>query len=92
VAERVAGNCGLDGAALLIAASDPAIKQQLAADTAQAVTDGVFGVPTLRINDELFWGADRIEALELRLRGQQIDEARLAAFLARPPRARRTPR
>ncbi len=83
----LAARCGLDGAALAAAAATPALKQVLAADTARAIADGVFGVPTFRFNDELFWGADRVDALLACLAGQSIDEANLQRFLALPPAA-----
>ena len=42
---------------------DPAaFKDELRARTAQAWADGVMGVPTLRVGDELFYGDDRLEA------------------------------
>lgn len=88
---RLADGLGLDGAALLAAAGTAGIKRQLADATAQAVADGVFGVPTYRLQDggELFWGGDRIDALVWRLGGGSIDEAALEAFLARAPLAER---
>jgi 2-hydroxychromene-2-carboxylate isomerase len=89
VLARLAGECGLGGAALLAAAQQPAVKMQLAAETEKAIADGVFGVPTFRVGHELFWGGDRIEALERYLHGQRIDEDVLADFLARPPLAER---
>jgi hypothetical protein len=54
------------------------------------VKDGVFGVPTFRLDDELFWGGDRVDALLWRLAGNHIDEGQLAEFLARTPLAQRT--
>jgi 2-hydroxychromene-2-carboxylate isomerase len=36
-------------------------KQQLRTQTADAVARGVIGVPTVAIEDELFWGDDRLE-------------------------------
>ncbi len=39
----------------------PEIKDQLRASTDEAIAHGVFGVPTLRIDGELFWGADAID-------------------------------
>lgn len=81
--------CGLDGAALALAAAEPAIKAQLAASTERAIADGVFGVPTFRLGDELFWGGDRIDALLWHMDGHQIDESRLSTFLARAPLAQR---
>jgi hypothetical protein len=68
------------------------VKAALAVATAQAVAEGVFGVPTFRIEGdaELFWGGDRVDALLWRLEGKRIDEDFLAGFLARPPLAQRS--
>jgi 2-hydroxychromene-2-carboxylate isomerase len=89
VLARLARECDLDGEALLVAAADPVIKQRLASDSERAIADGVFGVPTFRYGDELFWGGDRMDALLWRLQGNGIDEERLAEFLAREPLAQR---
>lgn len=40
------------------ALGDPAVKQQLRANTDWAIERGVFGVPTLVIGPEIFWGHD----------------------------------
>lgn len=45
-------------AAALIA--DPDVKQQLIANTASAAAQGVFGVPTLALRGQCFWGSDTI--------------------------------
>ena len=37
---------------------DPEVKTALRRNTDEAIARGVFGVPTLMIDDELFWGAD----------------------------------
>jgi hypothetical protein len=68
------------------------VKQALLDATAQAVADGVFGVPTFRVDgdSELFWGADRLDALLWRLQGNGINEDVLREFLTRAPLARRT--
>lgn len=89
--EKLADAEGLDGAALLAAAGTPDTKRQLAEATARAAADGVFGVPTFRLEgeEELFWGGDRIDALLWRLRGNTIDEAALDAFLGRQVLAER---
>jgi 2-hydroxychromene-2-carboxylate isomerase len=88
---RLADEAGLDGAGLLAAAQTPAVKQALADTTAQAVADGVFGVPTFRIagDGELFWGADRIDALLWRMQGHGIDEDALREVVGREPMAQR---
>jgi 2-hydroxychromene-2-carboxylate isomerase len=52
---------GLDRAAAQAAMDDPRIKSALRAATDAAYARGVFGVPTLAVGDELFWGDDRLE-------------------------------
>jgi len=88
---RLADEAGLDGPGLLAAAQRPAVKRALADATAQAVADGVFGVPTFRMDGdgELFWGADRIDALLWRMQGHGIDEDALREFVGREPMAQR---
>ena len=88
---RLAEDAGFDGTALLAAAGTAAIKAALAEATARAAADGVFGVPTFRIDgdDALFWGADRIDTLLWRLQGNDVDDDVLEAFLARAPLAQR---
>jgi len=43
---------------------EQAIKDALRVETDQAVARGVFGVPTLIVDDELFWGADAMDFIE----------------------------
>jgi 2-hydroxychromene-2-carboxylate isomerase len=43
---------------------DPKVKDILRANTEAAVARGVFGVPTLEVDGELFWGADSMEFLQ----------------------------
>ncbi len=38
--------------------ADADVKEELRRNTDEAIARGVFGVPTLAIGDELFWGAD----------------------------------
>jgi len=47
---------GIDAAAARIDAQD--VKDELRRNTDEAIGRGVFGVPTLAIGEELFWGAD----------------------------------
>lgn len=51
-----AAQLGIDDVASAIA--DPAVKEQLRRNTEAAIGAGVFGVPTLAIDEELFWGND----------------------------------
>ena len=49
---------GVTNADALVA--DPAVKQQLIANTEEAADAGVFGVPTFVVRGQLFWGGDTI--------------------------------
>ncbi|HEY5046293.1 MAG TPA: DsbA family protein [Solirubrobacteraceae bacterium] len=57
---EAAGEVGLDLAAVEGAAEDPEVKLALRAATDRAHELGVFGVPTVAVGNELFWGDDRL--------------------------------
>jgi 2-hydroxychromene-2-carboxylate isomerase len=61
---------GLDADGLLAAAGTDAVKQRLRENTQAALDLGVFGVPTMRVRDELFWGFDDLEYMEMVLSGK----------------------
>lgn len=62
------------------ALSDPSIKQRLRDNTSWAVSHGVFGVPTILIGDELFWGHDSVDmALDYLRRPQDFQDAAMRA-------------
>jgi 2-hydroxychromene-2-carboxylate isomerase len=63
-----AAQAGLDRPVAELAVQDPAIKQALRDATDGAHARGVFGVPTIAIEDELFWGDDRLEDAAAHLR------------------------
>jgi len=67
VFSNVMTQAGLDGAALLAATHDSAIKSILAENTDKAVARGVFGIPTFFIGDEIFFGKDRLDQVEAAL-------------------------
>ncbi len=67
VLQAVLDDAGLDGAALLAATQDPAIKQQLADNTSEVVERGVFGIPTFFVGPEMFFGKDRLAQVEEKL-------------------------
>lgn len=55
---------GLDTARLLKAIEEPAIKDALRANCEEALRRGVFGAPFMFVDDEPFWGNDRLPQLE----------------------------
>jgi 2-hydroxychromene-2-carboxylate isomerase len=67
-----AARAGLDADAVRAGASDPEIKQALRDATDAAYDRGVFGVPTIAIGDELFWGDDRLEDAAAHLQGDRV--------------------
>ena len=58
---EIAREQGVDGSALLEAAEDQAVQGEYEANTHSAIEQGVFGMPTFVIGDELFWGQDRLD-------------------------------
>jgi 2-hydroxychromene-2-carboxylate isomerase len=59
---EAARSVGLDPEAVRAATEDAAVKTALRDATDAAYARGVFGVPTLAVGDELFWGDDRLGA------------------------------
>ncbi len=77
---------GLDGAALVARTSDPAVKERLRRETERAIAGGAFGVPTLVVDGELFWGTDGLDFADAFLRGEDPLPKDLS-FLERAPSA-----
>jgi len=55
---------GLPVAEILAAISDPDVKQGLIDNTANSVARGNFGSPSFFVNEELFFGKDKLRDLE----------------------------
>jgi 2-hydroxychromene-2-carboxylate isomerase len=87
VVARVASGVGLDGARVVEEAQAPEAKARLRRQTEAALAEGVFGVPTMLVGGELFWGYDDLPWLERFLAGDDplADTPRPAAPSA--PRA-----
>ena len=60
----VAATLGLNRDALLAALADETVKDKLKLEAETAIARGVFGSPYFIIDDEPFWGADRLDQLE----------------------------
>lgn len=58
---------GLDPGAILGDAALAAAKAKYEGYTQEAIERGVFGAPTYAIDDELFWGQDRLEFVDRKL-------------------------
>ena len=59
----IAAEQGLNSASLLALAETRPIADLYDTHTEAALADGVFGVPTFKLGDELFWGQDRLDLL-----------------------------
>ncbi len=55
---------GLEEASVAAGLNDPAVKEKLKSEVAQAIERGVFGSPYIIIDNEPFWGMDRLEQVE----------------------------
>jgi len=69
VVATVIDEVGGDGQGIVAAAGSPETKAALRQQTDTAIAAGVFGVPTMCVGDELFWGYDDLPYLEGHLDG-----------------------
>ena len=69
VLRELAQSAGLDGQGLLAATETQSVKDALRLETDQAIARGMFGAPALFLEEQLFWGNDRLEFLQAALRG-----------------------
>jgi 2-hydroxychromene-2-carboxylate isomerase len=60
----MAASIGEDRAAALAATSDAVFKERLKMENEQALARGVFGSPFFIVDDEPFWGNDRLDQLD----------------------------
>jgi 2-hydroxychromene-2-carboxylate isomerase len=58
---------GFDAADLLARTQDPAIKQALIDNTENAVARGAFGIPTMYIDGEMYFGKERLGQIDEQL-------------------------
>lgn len=62
-------NAGLDGERLVQEARTQQAKDRLRQQTEEAIAAGAFGVPTMVVDEELFWGHDDLEFMDRYLSG-----------------------
>ena len=76
VLARVADRCDLDGNSLIEQASQQSIKDQLRANTEEAIALGAYGSPSMFITDKLYFGNDQLPLVrEVLLRGQSNESS-----------------
>lgn len=64
VVQQLAAGLGIDPAALAEAVARAEVKERLKVETAGAIARRVFGAPFFFVDDEPFWGADRLPQIE----------------------------
>lgn len=80
----VLNSIGIDGSALIARIAEPSVKDLLKQETQDAISRGVFGVPTMIIDDELFWGNDQFEYMARYIHGNDpVDSQKIAETLGR---------
>ena len=71
VLTNICAQVGVDGYAFLAGIAQPAIKEQLKANTEEVIRRGGFGSPTVYLGDDMYFGNDRlplVKAAVLRMR------------------------
>ena len=90
VVATLLADAGFDAEALIAEAQSPAGKQRVIDSGAAALAAGVFGVPTMIVDGELFWGTDSFTEIEQVLRGEDpLDREGLARWASLPASAER---
>lgn len=79
---EVAAKLGIDDPAAAIARDE--VKRELLANGEQAMAFGVFGVPTLKVRDELFWGNDATALALAYARDENVLDAEMRRVDALP--------
>jgi 2-hydroxychromene-2-carboxylate isomerase len=64
VVSAVLSEAGFDPAEVVALCDDDAVKDRLKAITNEAISRHVFGAPTCFVDDEMFFGQDRLDFLE----------------------------
>tara|TARA_B110000046_G_scaffold184877_1_gene224665 strand:+ start:5540 stop:6124 length:585 start_codon:yes stop_codon:yes gene_type:complete len=65
VVANVLSKAGLDAQKIVAATQDPDVKATLVSNTEAAVARGCFGVPTMFIGENMFFGQDRMQFIEM---------------------------
>jgi 2-hydroxychromene-2-carboxylate isomerase len=70
VVAQLAADSGLAARDVIAEAAEQSVKERVRQQTDLAIRTGVFGVPTMQVGGELFWGYDDFPHLELHLAGR----------------------
>lgn len=65
---EIAQGIGINSETIIMGINDPTIIQAVDAEAEAAAKRGVFGVPTFFIEDNMYWGNDRLMFVEAALK------------------------
>ncbi len=81
----ILARAGIDAGENAEKITQQAVKDALASETSAAIDQGVFGVPTMIVGDQLFWGNDQFEHIGLLLEGKDpLDSLKHRSLESRP--------
>jgi len=69
IIKAVLDAAGIDGAHILTRIGEEDVKARLVANTESAVERGAFGIPTFYVDDEIYFGKDRLRDVEEAIAG-----------------------
>ncbi len=64
IIQATLAEAGLDADALIALTQDPEVKAELISNTEQAVARGAFGAPTMFMDEQMYFGQDRLDFIE----------------------------
>jgi len=68
----IAARLGVDPDEFEAKAEGDIVRTAIIAETEQALAEGIFGAPIIRIEDQMYWGKDRMEFVEAHLAGAPV--------------------
>lgn len=69
---RIAAQLGVDADEFEAKAESEAVRAAIIAETETALAEGIFGAPIIRVEDQLYWGKDRMDFVEAHLAGRPV--------------------
>ncbi|MBF23105.1 DsbA family protein [Neopusillimonas maritima] len=72
---QIGNEVGLESSKVVEAAGSEMFKRVIETNTQEAIARSVFGAPTFIVDDQLFWGNDRIDVMEMFLSGKIVRRA-----------------
>src|SRR5262249_5409156 len=79
--KKVLKGLGMDPEKIIERATTGEGKERLRSSTNEAIARGAFGVPTVFVDDELYWGNDQFEYIRRHIEGKDVLDPSIKAML-----------